>query len=167
MPTAPQPQPSQPEALLDIRRLLAPRSIALIGASAWTDAVVAGNAAIGYTGELWRVHPTRPCTASSTYYRSVADLPRAPDAAFLAVPNHEAPGVARALAARGTGGFVCFTAGFSETGTPDGHALTGELLSGAGNLPFFGPNCYGFVNFFDQVAMMPDQIVGSKVERGV
>jgi acetyl-CoA synthetase len=157
----------QPDAPLDIRRLLAPRSIALIGASAWTDAVVAGNSAIGYAGELWRVHPTRPSTASSTYYRSVAELPGTPDAAFLAVPNHEAPGVAGALAARGAGGFVCFTAGFSETGTEAGHALTGELLSNAGKLPFFGPNCYGFVNFFDQVAMMPDQIVGSRVERGV
>jgi len=28
-------------------------------------------------------------------------------------------------------------------------------------------NCYGFVNFFDKVAMMPDQIVGPTVERGV
>jgi acetyl-CoA synthetase len=32
---------------------------------------------------------------------------------------------------------------------------------------FFGPNCCRFVNFFDRVAMMPDQIVGPSVERGV
>jgi acetate---CoA ligase (ADP-forming) len=83
------------------------------------------------------------------------------------VPNHEAPGVAGSLAACGTGGFVCFTAGFSETGTDSGLELTRELLGNAGALPFFGPNCYGFVNFFDRVAMMPDQIVGSPVERGV
>src|SRR3984957_6168899 len=151
----------------DLHRLIAPRSIALIGAGAWTDAVAAGNAAIGYTGALWRVHPTRSSTADLTYYRSVADLPGIPDAAFLAVPNHEAPGVAAALAARGAGGFVCFTAGFSETGTESGHRLTRELSGSAGALPFFGPNCYGFVNFFDRVAMMPDQIVGPPVDRGV
>jgi acetate---CoA ligase (ADP-forming) len=151
----------------DIQRLIAPRSIALIGASAWTDAVAAGNTAIGYTGALWRVHPTRPSTTTNTYYRSVADLPSAPDATFLAVPSHEAPGVAGALAARGAGGFVCFTAGFSETGTESGNQLTRELLRNAGDLPFFGPNCYGFVNFFDKAAMMPDQIVGSPVDRGV
>ncbi len=151
----------------DIHRLIAPRSIALIGASAWTDAVAAGNTAIGYTGELWRVHPTRPSTATSTYYRSVAELPGVPDATFVAVPSQEAPGVAGALAARGAGGFVCFTAGFSETGTESGGRLTRELLQNAGELPFFGPNCYGFVNFFDKVAMMPDQIVGSPVDRGV
>jgi acyl-CoA synthetase (NDP forming) len=152
---------------MDIHRLIAPRSIALIGAGAWTDAVAAGNAAIGYSGDLWRVHPSRPSTATTTYYRSIADLPGIPDAAFLAVPNHEAPGVAGALASRGAGGFVCFSAGFSETGTAAGAELTQELLGNAGTLPFFGPNCYGFVNFFDKVAMMPDQIVGSALERGV
>src|SRR5580693_3283179 len=151
----------------DIHRLIAPRSIALIGAGAWTDAVAAGNIAIGYTGALWRVHPTRASTATTTYYKSIADLPGIPDAAFVAVPNHEAPGVAGSLAARDAGGFVCFTAGFSETGTESGHRLTRELSGKAGALPFFGPNCYGFVNFFDRVAMMPDQIVGPPVDRGV
>jgi acyl-CoA synthetase (NDP forming) len=151
----------------DIHRLIAPRTIVLIGAGAWTDAVAAGNLAIGYTGALWRVHPSRASTATTTYYRSIADLPGIPDAAFLAVPNNEAPGVAAALAARGAGGFVCFTAGFSETGTESGHRLTRELSGSAGALPFFGPNCYGFVNFFDRVAMMPDQIVGPPIDRGV
>jgi acetate---CoA ligase (ADP-forming) len=151
----------------DIRRLIAPRSIALIGAGAWTDAVAAGNAAVGYDGALWRVHPTRTSTAAASYYRSVADLPAVPDAAFIAVPNHEAPAVAGALAARGAGGFVCFTAGFSETGSAAGRLLTDDLVKQAGTLPFFGPNCYGFVNFFDRAAMMPDQVVGARVERGV
>ena len=151
----------------DIRRLIAPRSIALIGAGAWTDAVAVGNAAIRYSGSIWRVHPTRASTQNAPYYRSVAELPGTPDAAFIAVPNHEAPAVAAALAARGTGGFVCFSAGFSETGTDTGRRLTDELSRSAGALPFFGPNCYGFVNFFDRVAMMPDQIVGPAVTRGV
>jgi acyl-CoA synthetase (NDP forming) len=153
--------------LKDLRRLLAPRSIVLIGAGAWTDAVAVGNQVIGFTGTVWRVHPSRPSTPETTYYRSVAELPESPDAAFLAVPNHDAPAVASALAARGTGGFVCFSAGFSETGTDSGRQLTDELIRGAGTLPFFGPNCYGFVNFFDRIALMPDQIVGGPLERGV
>jgi acyl-CoA synthetase (NDP forming) len=152
---------------MDIHRLIAPRSIALIGAGAWTDAVASGNSAVGYRGEIWRIHPNRVSTAATTYYRSVAELPGVPDAAFVAVPNHEAPGVVGALAARGAGGFVCFSAGFSETGTDAGHGLTRELIANAGELPFFGPNCYGFVNFFDRVALMPDQVVGSAIDRGV
>jgi acyl-CoA synthetase (NDP forming) len=151
----------------DIRRLIAPRSIALIGASAWTDAVAAGNVTIGYRGTVWRVHPTRASTPERPFYRSIAELPGVPDAAFIAVPNHEAPGVAGALAARGAGGFVCFSSGFGELGTEVGRRLNGELLEQAGDLPFFGPNCYGFVNFFDRAAMLPDQIVGEPLERGV
>jgi acyl-CoA synthetase (NDP forming) len=151
----------------DINRLIAPRSIALVGAGAWTDAVASGNAAIGYTGTIWRVHPKRASTSTTTYYRSIDELPGSPDAAFIAVPNHEAPQVAAALAARDAGGFVCFSAGFAETGHETGHRLTRELIAKAGNLPFFGPNCYGFVNFFDRVAMLPDQVVGVPVERGV
>jgi acetyl-CoA synthetase len=154
-------------ASTDIRRLIAPKSIALIGAGAWTDAVALGNAAIGYPGTIWRVHPSRRSTAATTYYRSVNELPGTPDAAFVAVPNHEVPGVAGTLASRGAGGFVCFSAGFDETGSDAGRGLTDQLLRSAGALPFFGPNCYGYVNFFDRVAMMPDQIVGGAVERGV
>jgi acetate---CoA ligase (ADP-forming) len=151
----------------DIRRLIAPRSIALIGASAWTDAVAVGNATIGYRGTVWRVHPTRASTHDNPFYRSIEDLPGVPDAAFIAVPNHEAPAVAGALAARGAGGFVCFSSGFGELGTEVGRRLDGELRDRAGDLPFFGPNCYGFVNFFDRAAMLPDQIVGEPLERGV
>jgi acetate---CoA ligase (ADP-forming) len=154
-------------ASMDIRRLIAPRSIALIGAGAWTDAVAAGNAAIGYSGAIWRVHPSRRSTAETTYYRSIDELPGTPDAAFVAVPNQEVPGVASALELRAAGGFVCFSAGFSETGSAAGRDLTEQLITNAGALPFFGPNCYGYVNFFDRVAMMPDQIVGAAVERGV
>jgi acyl-CoA synthetase (NDP forming) len=152
---------------MDIRRLIAPRTIALIGAGAWTDAVAAGNAAIGYSGTIWRVHPSRPSTAKTTYYRCIDELPGTPDAAFVAVPNQEVPGVASALEARAAGGFVCFSAGFSETGSVAGRDLTEQLITNAGALPYFGPNCYGYVNFFDRVAMMPDQIVGVAVERGV
>ena len=150
-----------------LQRLIAPRSIALIGAGNWTDQVAAGSAAIGFSGELWRVHPRRASTPAAKYFRSVAELPGVPDAAFVAVPNRDAPAVAAALAQRGAGGFVCFTAGFSELGTSEGARLTAELAASAGELPFFGPNCYGFVNFFDRVALLPDQVVGAALDRGV
>ncbi len=112
--------------------------------------------------------PSRPSTADTQrYYRSVEELPAAPDAAFIAAPNREVPAIAAALARRGAGGFVCFAAGFSETGTAEGRRLTAGALESAGELPFFGPNCYGFINFFDGAALWPDQVVGRRRERGV
>ena len=149
-----------------MQRLLAPRSIALIG-GAWADAVHAASRAIGYTGEIWRIHPQRPSGAAQQYFRSVAELPAVPDAAFIAAPARDVPAIAADLNQRGSGGFVCFAAGFSETATPQGERLTRELTAGAGELPFFGPNCYGFINFFDGVALWPDQLVGARRARGV
>jgi acyl-CoA synthetase (NDP forming) len=149
-----------------LQRLLAARSVALIG-GAWADAVHAASRVIGFSGEIWRIHPSRPSTREQHYFRSVDELPAAPDAAFIAAPNRDVPGIASALARRDAGGFVCFAAGFSETATTEGARLTHELESGAGELPFLGPNCYGFVNFFDGVALWPDQLVGRRVDRGV
>ncbi len=150
-----------------LARLLAPRTVALIGGGAWTDAVAASGRTIGYTGETWRVHPTRESDATTRYYRSVDELPGAPDASFIAAPSSEVPAIAAALARRGAGGFVCFAAGFDETATDQGRALTRALTEAAGPLPFTGPNCYGLVNFFDRVALWPDQVVGAPLKRGV
>lgn len=155
-----------PKGAATLPRLLAPRHIALIGGQ-WADAAAAAAQAIGYSGEVWRVHPSRPSSAESRYFRSVDELPDAPDAAFIAAPNHEVPAIAAALARRGAGGFVCFAAGFSETGTSEGQRLTAALENAAGALPYFGPNCYGFVNLFDGAALWPDQVVGARPTRGV
>src|SRR5579863_1797755 len=149
-----------------MQRLLAPRSIAMIG-GAWADAAVAASRAIGYDGKLWRVHPQRPSSPETPYFRCVDELPGVPDAAFIAAPNREVPAIAAALARGGAGGFVCFAAGFSETGNAEGQQLTAQLQSAAAELPFFGPNCYGFINFFDGAALWPDQVVGGRPERGV
>lgn len=149
-----------------IKRLLAPRTIALVG-GAWADAVAAASKAIGYNGEIWHIHPKRPSTAEKPYYRTVDQLPGSPDATFIAAPNVEVPDIARALAQREAGGFVCFAAGFSETATAAGQRLTDDLVHNSGDLPFFGPNCYGFVNFFDGAALWPDQVVGKRCERGI
>ena len=144
-----------------LQRLLAPRSVALIG-GAWADAVhasAASSAIAGRSGASIRRARRRD---PQRYYRSVEELPASPDAAFIAAPNHDVPGIATALARRGAGGFVCFAAGFSETATEEGARLTQELVHGAGDLPFFGPNCYGFINFFDGEALWPDQLVGRR-----
>jgi acetate---CoA ligase (ADP-forming) len=152
-----------PEA---VRRLLRPQSIALIGGG-WTDAVAAGNKVIGFRGQIWRVNPFRESTPECRYYRSVDELPDAPDQAFIAVSAADAIGVAAALERRRAGGFVCFASGFEELGTDAGRALTAALVEAAPTVPFFGPNCYGIVNFFDRCALLPDQVVGAPLERGV
>ena len=65
----------------------------------------------------------------------------------------------------GFGGAVVFASGFEEE--KDGHDFSRRLEEVAGDLPFIGPNCYGFVNFFDRVALWPDQVTGEYLNRGV
>ena len=148
-----------------IQRLLSPRSIALVG-GVWADAVANALRAIGYDGTVWHVHPKR-FSSDIQYFRSIDELPGSPDATFVAAPNVEVPNIAAALVRKQAGGFVCFAAGFSETTSDEGNRLTQELVTCAGDLPFFGPNCYGFINLFDGAALWPDQVVGGRRKRGV
>ena len=149
----------------DLVRLLRPRSVALFGGRACAE-VIRQCRRIGYAGELWPVHPTRDTLEGLTTYRDVAALPAAPDAAFVAVNREATLEVVAALAAHGTGGAVCYASGFAEVGA-EGAALQERLKTAAGAMPYFGPNCHGFINYLDRVALWPEQQGGVARERGV
>ena len=73
---------------------------------------------------------------------------------FLAIPVEAAIDAVRRLAAMGAGGVVCYTAGFAELGD-DGAKLEAELIDAAGDMALVGPNCYGLINYLDNVALWP------------
>jgi acyl-CoA synthetase (NDP forming) len=148
-----------------LRRLLRPRSIAVFGGAQAAE-VVRQCRKIGFDGAIWPVHPRHETVAGLPAFRSVADLPAAPDAAFVAVNRHLSVEVAGALSARGAGAAVCFAAGFAEAGD-EGAELQAALIAAAGEMPFLGPNCYGLLNYLDGVALWPDQHGGVRLDRGV
>ncbi len=149
----------------NLKRLLKPRHIAFFGGAALGDPIRSCQSA-GFEGEIWVVNPRREEVAGHRCYRSVAELPEAPDASFIAVNREETVSVVRDLAARGAGGAVAYAAGFAEIGQ-EGAALQRELVAAAGELALVGPNCYGLLNYFDGVALWADQHGGRPVERGV
>ena len=123
---------------------------------------------MGFEGEIWPVHPTRPEVAGRPAFRTVEALPRPPDAAFVGVNRHAAIDAVAALAAAGAGGAICYAAGFLEA--KGGGGLQEALVAAAGAMPLVGPNCYGLINFLDGVPLWPDQHGGSRLdvkERGV
>jgi acyl-CoA synthetase (NDP forming) len=148
-----------------LARLLRPRTLAVFGGHAAAE-IVRQNARIGFSGEIWPVHPRLAEMAGVATFRSVADLPAPPDAAFLGVNRHVSIELIGELARIGAGGAVAFASGFAESGG-DGPALQARLMQAAGDMPFFGPNCYGYLNFFDRALTWPDQFGGSPVENGV
>jgi acyl-CoA synthetase (NDP forming) len=150
---------------VSLHRLLHPGSIAVFGG--WQAAgVIRRCREMGFDGPIWPVHPTKPEIEGLPAFRSVADLPAAPDAAFLAVNRDLTVQVIGELAARGAGGAVCYASGFKETGGR-GVALQATLLEAAGDMPFFGPNCYGIINYLDGALLWFDQHGGKRCERGV
>ena len=149
----------------DLSRLLNPRSICVIGGDE-ASRVVEQCQRMNYAGAIYPVHPTRADIAGIPCFRSVTDLPEAPDAGFIGVRRELAVDMVRALAARGAGGAVCYASGFSEA-DEEGVALQKALVAAAADMPVLGPNCYGLVNYLEGVPLWPDQHGGVRVERGV
>lgn len=152
-----------------LSRLLQPKSIAVVGGGAWCENVIEECQKIGFTGEIWPVHPSKETVCGVPVYRDVHALPDAPDAAFVGVNRHLTVDVVRALSARGAGGAVCFASGFQEAQAEleDGPQVQRALLEAAGQMRILGPNCYGFVNALDGVALWPDQHGLLRVDSGV
>lgn len=147
-----------------LERLLRPRSIAVFGGAA-AARVVAQSIKMGYSGEIWPVHPTENEVAGLKAYRSIAELPDAPDAAWVGVNRNLTIEMIKALAERGGGGAVCFAAGFLESDANDenGKRLQAELVAAAGEMPIIGPNCYGLINYADGALLWPDQHGGIRL----
>lgn len=149
----------------DLERLLRPRSIAVVGGGAWCDSVIEQNQKIGFKGHIWPVHPQKDVVGGLPAFKTLADLPEAPDATFIGVNRTATIGLVSELNQMGAGGAVCFASGFKETA--DGADLHDQLLAAAGGMPILGPNCYGVLNAVDRVALWPDQHGLVPVERGV
>ena len=115
---------------VQLGRLLRPKSIAVVG-GAWGRAVVEQCVRMQFDGEIWPIHPTLDEVLGFACYRSVDDLPAAPDATFIGVNRHLTIDIVKALAERGAGGAVCFASGFSEAAAEDaeGVALQQQLLA--------------------------------------
>ena len=129
----------------------APSSAAIIGAS--TDPLKFGGRALkfclerNFRGRLYPVNARNDVVQGLAAYRSVADLPEAPDIAVIAVP---APLVKENLAAAGEKGAraaIVYGARFAEAGA-EGKARQDELLAIARSwgMRMIGPNCMGVMS---------------------
>ena len=128
----------------NLDKLLAPKSVAFIGASpepASVGAIVTANlAAGGFAGPIWLVNPHHRSIGDARCYPTVAALPGVPDLGVIATPPETIPGLIAELAAKGTRAAVVITAGVSG-------ALRAAMLkaSQAACLRIEGPNCLGLL----------------------
>ncbi|MEP3053423.1 MULTISPECIES: acetate--CoA ligase family protein [Rhodobacterales] len=153
----------------DVSRLLRPKSIAVVGGGAWCAQIVLQCQQMGFSGDIWVVHPKGMEVHGIRAVPSLDDLPGCPDAVFLGVNRFLTIDLVAQLAGMGAGGAVCFASGFSEALAEDeaGADLQARLVEAAGAMPILGPNCYGFINAVDQALLWPDQHGCVPVDRGV
>lgn len=133
-------------AQVDYGRLFAPKTVAVLGASA-TDTSIANTfirrmKKFGYAGSIWPIHPSAAEVEGLPAFRSLGDTPGPVDYAYVAIG---APRVADALAAgAGRLGFAqVISSGFGEV--EEGRDLERGLVDVArkGGFRLIGPNCLG------------------------
>ena len=139
-----------------IAKLINPRSIAIVGASAEFQKVngrpLKHLITKGYKGQILPVNPKYRSIADLPCYPSVDALPVAADLAVVAVPAKDVLPNIEALGRRGVRSVVVFSSGFREMGA-DGRTMEDTLVAEAKSLGMVlcGPNCLGFINTFSNV----------------
>ncbi len=144
------------DQLRSIHKMLNPRSIAVVGASPKG----------GYGGRLLnavlkakdrvRIYPVNPNydeIAETKCYRSIADLPEAPDLVGIVVPYDKVLPVMKECAAKKAGSAIVISAGFAERGIDarlDLQKQVGAYAKESG-LRITGPNCLGLANVRDDI----------------
>ena len=149
----------------DLHRLISPKSIAVVG-NRGADFAIKESKKLGFNHQIWAVHPTLDSLEGIQCYRDIKDLPEPPDATFIAVNAESAIEIVSDLKSMGGGGAVLYASGFGEVGE-EGAKRNQRLVEAADGMPLIGPNCYGFINSLDRVALWPDVNGCEPVSEGV
>ncbi|MFF8827816.1 GNAT family N-acetyltransferase [Streptomyces sp. NPDC015131] len=138
-----------------VQRLLAPGSVAVIGAGRAPGGV--GRTVLrnlldaGYTGRTYAVNSALTGTATTLEgvpaFRSVADIGEPVDLAIVAVPAARVPEAVADCGEHGVQGLVVLSAGYAEQGA-EGRERQRELVrqARAYGMRIIGPNAFGVIN---------------------
>lgn len=133
-----------------LERLIAPRSIAVVGASprAGSFGLRTLENLAHFRGPVWAVNAKYPKVAEYACYPSLAALPGKPDLVALVVPREGVEAALTEAAAVGAGGVVVYASGYGEMTHDDSGAAQRRLaaIARAARMPMLGPNCMGLVN---------------------
>jgi acetyl coenzyme A synthetase (ADP forming)-like protein len=138
---------TQDEIVTAMNRIMRPKAVAVIGASA--EAGKIGNSVMknlisgGYKGDIYPVHPKAEEILGYKAYKSVKDVPGAIDTAVFAIPAKFVAGALTECGEKQIPGAVLIPSGFAEAGEPE---LQDEIVAVGKkyNIRLMGPNIYGF-----------------------
>ena len=144
---APRPRPSQEDIVTAMNRIMKPKAVAVIGASAEDGKI--GNSVMknlingGYKGDIYPIHPKADEILGFKAYRSVKDVAGTIDTAIFAIPAKFVAGALIECGDKKIPGAVLIPSGFAEAGAPE---LQEEIvkIGQKYNVRLMGPNIYGF-----------------------
>jgi acyl-CoA synthetase (NDP forming) len=146
-----EPSTRPPADVSELHALVAPRSLAVVGASAdtgkWGGMLVANLRLGGFPGPIYLVNPKGGTILGLPVYAGVADLPETPDLVIVAVAASLVKETVEACGRKGVSAVVVVSAGFSELG-PEGRQLEDEVVAVAESygMALVGPNCMGVIS---------------------
>lgn len=134
-----------------LNKILAPASVAVIGASTRPDsvgrAVFANILLSGFTGVVYPVNPKARSILGVRAYASVLEIPDPVDLAVIIVPAEIVPATLEECGRKGIHAAVVISAGFKEIGGvgPQREAKVREIAERF-SIALVGPNCLGVIN---------------------
>src|SRR5437762_2791673 len=135
----------------DLRPLLSPASVAIIGAAA--DSSLRGRLTHqliehGFDGRIYPVTRSQKEVLGHKAYAAVADIPEAADLAVILVPAAHVVSTIEQCAARGIPAAVVISSGFAEEKSEEAAVRDKALrdIAGRTGMVIAGPNSDGFVN---------------------
>jgi acyl-CoA synthetase (NDP forming) len=139
-----------------IERLIRPRSVAIIGASA-DPSKTAGRPVSylqkhGFAGKIYPVNPKVAEIGGLACYADVASLPGVPDVGIVLLGAERAHIAVRELSERGAAAAIVLASGFTETGA-EGAERQKQLMEAAGSMRILGPNTIGLVNLTNSIVL--------------
>ena len=139
-----------------IGRLLRPRSVAVVGASA-DSTKTSGRPVLylqkhGFAGKIYPVNPRAANIGNLTCYPDIASLPTVPDVAIVLLGAERAHLAVRELSALGTLAAIVLASGYAEI-DDQGAARQRQLAEAAGSMRLLGPNTIGLVNLTDNIVL--------------
>jgi acetate---CoA ligase (ADP-forming) len=136
-----------------LKAALDPRSIAIIGASENPNKVggrpVHYLEKFGFKGNILPINPSRNEVQGYKCYKSLDDLPEAPEMVIVAVAGDNAIGAVEDCAAHGVKVAVVMASGFGEVDAVAGKAKERRMVEAAhkAGMRIVGPNSQGLANF--------------------
>jgi acyl-CoA synthetase (NDP forming) len=135
---------------LRLERLLAPRSIAVMGASQRPSAgraLIESLELLGFEGEVYPINPRYEDILGHRCYASLSELPASPDVVAYCISQTAAVESFPDLARCGAGAAVIYDGGFAEQGV-EGQRLQAKISAIAieAGIALCGPNCMGVIN---------------------